>query len=92
MATSDNPSEQDITHNLLTESYVTMVTVGPANRYMNSADSQTDVVGEASQELAELLLVIVTLLILPLVTLYAVKRCYIRFITLPAISLVFGEW
>ena len=58
--------------------------------YTNVADSETDVVGIASRELAILLLIVVLLLFLSTVTLYAVKRCYIRFITLPAISLVYG--
>ena len=58
--------------------------------YTNVADSETDVVGIASRELAILLLIVVGLLFVSTVTLYGVKRCYIRFITLPAISLVYG--
>ena len=58
--------------------------------YTNVADSETDVVGIASRELAILLLIVVGLLFVSTVTLYGIKKAYVRFITLPAISLVYG--
>ncbi|KAL5246821.1 hypothetical protein ACHWQZ_G018874 [Mnemiopsis leidyi] len=58
--------------------------------YTNVADSETDVVGIASRELAILLLIVVGLLFVSTVTLYGIKRAFVRFITLPAISLVYG--
>ena len=84
-------SPEGLTPDLLSSSYSTVpdyqeVLIG----YTNLADSETDVVGIASRQLAVLLLIVVGLLFVSTVTLYVVKRCHARFITLPAISLVYG--